>query len=81
MHRVLSLKANYLARPGVKPGPHNRGRNSDLLYFAVSCTLQFFPFGFFLFFFLVRQHLGVPPRGKLARDIIGDAPDGVFMEY
>jgi len=47
MRRVSSLKANYLARPGVKAGPHSRGRNSDLLYFAVCCTLHIsfsFPF-------------------------------------
>lgn len=44
MHRVSSLKANYLMRPGVKAGPHSRGRNSDLLYFAVCCSLSTFPF-------------------------------------
>lgn len=50
MRRVLSLKANYLARPEVKPGPHSRGRNSDLLYFAVCCTPHFSLLSLFFFF-------------------------------
>lgn len=82
MHHVLSLKANYLARPRVKPGPHNRGRNSDLLYFAVSCTPHFFPF-----FPSISPYARPPPSRraitrKPPRDIVEyhDAHDGEFME-